>query len=138
MSAFGGKADISSTGRDMTQSRHWLSQPITQFERPGYGTLSFGDQLRLALTHKERTDNENCHGNEHEREYQPTLQSFELAADPICGIAIAHCPDTRADCICKNKIAPRHQICASERPGQGSQHRHKLCEENDFPAVSQE
>ena len=42
----------------LTQSGHWLSQQLTQFERPGYGTLSFGDQLRLALTHKESSGNE--------------------------------------------------------------------------------
>src|SRR6516225_1394656 len=115
MSAFGGKADIELTP----------GGAVNAVRRPGYGTLSFGDQLRLALMHKECSGNESYQGNEHEREYQPPLQSFELAADPICGIAIAHCPDTRADHISKNKIAPRHQIGAGERPGQGSQHRKK-------------
>jgi hypothetical protein len=59
-----------------------------QLERPGYRTLSFGDQLRLALTHNNRSGNESYRGNEHERDHNPTLQSFERAACPIRGIAI--------------------------------------------------
>jgi hypothetical protein len=39
--------------------------------------------LRLALTHIESSGNEGYHGDDHEREHQPPLQSFELAADPI-------------------------------------------------------
>jgi hypothetical protein len=43
---------------------------------------------------KESSGDEGYNRYEDERDYHPTLQSFELTAEPICGIAIAHCPDT--------------------------------------------
>jgi hypothetical protein len=67
----------------MTQSGHSLSRRLMQFERPGYRTLSFGNQLRLALTHKKPSRNESYRGNEYERNYYPILQSFERAPCPI-------------------------------------------------------
>jgi hypothetical protein len=54
-------------------------QLLTQFERPGYGALSFGDELRLALTHKESSGNEGDRRYKHERDYHPTRQPFETA-----------------------------------------------------------
>jgi hypothetical protein len=62
-----------------------MSAWLARFQRAWYRTLSFDDQSCLALAHKESPGNEGYHGNEHERDYRPTLQSFELVAEPICG-----------------------------------------------------
>src|SRR6516162_9826610 len=62
---------------------------------------------------------------------------FQLPTGPICGVAVAHRPDTRTDGIGKQEIAPWHNIDACKKPSKRSQHWHELGHKNDFAAMSQ-
>src|SRR6516162_8770499 len=62
---------------------------------------------------------------------------FELPTGPICGVTVAHSPDTRTDGIGKQEIAQWHNVGACKQPSKGSQHWHELGPKNDFPAMSQ-
>src|SRR6516164_4682997 len=62
---------------------------------------------------------------------------FELPTGPICGVTVAHSPDTRTDGIGKQEIAPWHNVGACKEPSKGSQQWHELGQENDFAAMSQ-
>src|SRR5215470_7588638 len=62
---------------------------------------------------------------------------FELPTSPICGVTVAHRPDTRTDGIGKQEITPRHNVGACKKPSKGSQHWHELGHENDFATMSQ-
>ena len=54
-----------------------------RFERPRDRMLGFDGQLRLAPPHKESSGYKDYRRYKHERDDHPTLQSFELAAEPI-------------------------------------------------------
>src|SRR5215469_13449066 len=64
-------------------------------------------------------------------------ECFELPTSPICGVTVAHRPDTRTDGIGKREIAPRHNVGACKKPSKGSQHWHELGHGNYFAAMSQ-
>src|SRR6516162_5589749 len=62
---------------------------------------------------------------------------FELPTGPICGVTVAHRPDTRTDGIGKQEIAQWHNVGACKEPSKGSQHWHELGPKNDFAAMPQ-
>src|SRR3974377_2142939 len=62
---------------------------------------------------------------------------FELPTGPICGVTVAHRPDTRTYGIGKQEIAQWHNVGACKEPSKGSQHWHELGPKNDFAAMSQ-
>ena len=108
------------------------NETLTQPQRTWHRALRLRYQLVLVPVDKDYACDDDQHADDHEQNDRAALQLFEFAARPVRAQTINCRPNTRADSISQQEVAPRHDIGAGERPSKGSQHRHKLCGENDF------